>query len=384
MSAQPPTSLEGTHAPSQIELLWERYRPLVWTIVAAIALAMAGNYAWKYFQQKETNKEWSGLSQLVGLDEMYAEPRQPTPFYVPPSLTDALRDSDLAELEQGLSSAIDAQKPYLLLAIARKAMQEEKWDRAVAALDELESKYPNHVLVKTSDYPVQVRKPADSDAEPTNPPKKPELEPAVQGSPVSMMRQQIEAARSYATPEQFARIEPPADAPKVQFTFSNGASFVVALMPEYAPKHIEAFLSLAEAGHWVGMAVDEIIRPNDLAQQPREMHLGFASTKDDDRTKWITTEPAVKPVEFEASKLSHFAGAVSGRVEADDKSSADRFWIVADDAPRHDGERTVFGYVVEGLDQVARIAELSMSAQEEQRGRGRPAENVRITEVKKL
>lgn len=381
MSAQPPKVLEGTEAPSQIEFLWERYRPLIWTVVGALIVALGVNYGWRYYNQLQTNETWSRFATTAGLDELYTSVEQPMGWT---ALTDALENVELADLEKGLASANDSQKPYLLLAIARKAMLESAWERAESALAELESKYPNHSLVKTSDYPVQVREPVEDDTkEPANPQKRPELQPAEKGSAVSRMRAQLAAARAYSRPEQFAPIEPPADAPKVKFEFSNGTSVTLALMREQAPQHVEAFLELArrEGGYWTGMAVDEIRRPAQFNKQPREIHLGFASTREDDRTKWNTTEACEKEVEFEGSKLSHHPGAVSGRLGADGKSCADRFWIAADDAPVHDGERAVFGYVVEGLDAVKDIAEGALSAQDEQRGQGRPTENIRVTSV---
>jgi cyclophilin family peptidyl-prolyl cis-trans isomerase len=381
MSAQPPPALEGTQAPSQIEFLWERYRPLAWTILAAVLVALAGNYGWKYFQQKATDTTWSAFSAETGLDEAYTKEQRE---YVQTSLTEELRSSDLSMLEAAVATANEAQKPFLLLAIARKSMLDAKWDRAESALAEIESKYPTHSLVMSTNYPIQIREQLDPKAKPTNPQKPPDLKPAVAGSAVARMREEIGAARAYTRPAQFQWIEPVADAKKVKFDFSNGSSFTIALMPEQAPKHVEAFLKFAaegDGGFWKSMAVDEIHRPTEFAGQPREMHLGFASTREDDRTKWTTTDPSSQPLDFEPSSLSHFPGAVSGRNEADGKSCADRFWIVADDAPRFDGERSIFGYVVEGLDQVKRICDESMSAQDEQAGRGRPTENIRVTSV---
>lgn len=388
MSAQPPQALEGTQAPSQIEFLWERYRPLFWTVLVAILVAMGGNYGYKYYQQGKVDQSWSNFSTLVGLDRVYRE----EPRYLGMGLADglavvdALQTIDLASLERGLAGASEEQRPFVLLAIARKAMLETNWDRAESALSDLESKYPNHSLVKTSDYPMQTRQLLDPKAKPAQG-KTPELVPAVAGSAVARIRDQIKASRTYAAPAQFARIEPPATAKKVRFEFSNGRSFVIALMSEHAPKHCEAFLEFAsrENGYWTGMAIDEIQRTTKTMHQAREMHLGFATTREDDRTKWITTEPSEKPLDFEASALSHFPGAVSGRSEADGKSCADRFWIVGDDATQHDGDRVIFGYVVDGLDAVKAICDdSSLSVQDEQMGRGRPTENIRVTAVKVL
>jgi cyclophilin family peptidyl-prolyl cis-trans isomerase len=225
--------------------------------------------------------------------------------------------------------------------------------------------------------------PKDPEAKPT-PGKRPELLPARSGSAVSMMRAQIEEAKGYVAPPQFERVQPPTDAPKVKFELSNGDSFVIALMREQAPAHVESFLALAAEGYWKDMAVDEIQRPSEQLPFPRQMHLGYASTRADDRTKWITTEPSEHILDFEKNSLSHFPGAVSGNNEADGKSCADRFYVVADDAAMDDGGRVIFGYVVEGLDSIRDITAESMTAQEEQAGRGRPATTIRVTAVSVL
>ena len=263
-------------------------------------------------------------------------------------------------------------------------MMEGNWDRAESALKDIETKFPSHSLVMASDYPIQVRESVKRDPKtPDRPNKDPELKPTRPGSAVALVRDQIAAARSYAAPAHFARVAPPADAKRVKFELSNGTSFVIALMHDKAPKHVEAFLRLASeaGGFWKGMAVDEIRRPTGFMGQPREMHIGFETTKEDDRTKWTTTDPSKGILDFESNDLSHFAGAVSGRNEADGKSCADRFWISAEDAAQNDGERVVFGYVVEGLESVRAICDESMSSQEEQAGRGRPTANIRVTAV---
>ena len=195
------------------------------------------------------------------------------------------------------------------------------------------------------------------------------------------MRSQIEAAKSYVVPAQFAKVEVPADAAKVKYELSGGyGAFTIALLPD-APLHRDAFLKLAEAGFWKDIAIDEIRRPTKFSKTPHELHLGFESTKGDDREKWTVTDPSKNLVDFESNKLSHFAGAVSARNEADGKSCADRFWVVVDDAPKYDGERVIFGFVVEGLDNLKRACEATMTAQEEGQGQGKPSESIRVTSV---
>ena len=380
MSATPTPQVEGTETPSQIEFLWVRYRSLIWTLVAAVFCALGVNYFIKYFSQKEIDATWSRFSSSMCLDDSYADVEK-----AGDSLAKSLGSVELSQLEESLTKATPAQRPFFLIAIARKAVIAAQWEKAESALHELETKYPNHSLVRSSDYPIQVREeikaePKDPKAPPA-PPKKPEYKPAVKGSAVALIREQIAAAKGYAQPSQFSRVEVPPDAQKIKFEFSGGyQSVVIALMPQ-AAKHREAILKLAREGFWKDIAVDEIMRPARFLRQPMELHFGFESTKEDDRAKWKTTDPSKNLVDFEASDLSHFAGAVSARNEADGKSCADRLWISVDDAPRHDGERVIVGYVVEGLDNLKRICEATLSSQDEERGTGRPTENIRVTAV---
>lgn len=385
MSATPPSVLEGTQSPSQIELLWERYRSLAYVIVFAVIAALGVNYAVKYFNQKERDASWTSFVTSLGFEKTYTDSSKSFN-----SLTDLLRNVDLPTIEGSLSKALPAQKPFLLMALSRRAIIEKQWDRAESALKELETGFPNHSLVIASKYPIQTREevkdeePKDKVIPVQQKPKKQEWKPAVAGSAVAMVRQQIAAARGYAPPAQFARVEVPADAIKVKFELSEGfGSFVIALMPQ-APNHRDAFLKLVEGGFWKDIAVDEIRRPAKFFKQPLELHFGFESTKSDDRTKWNTTEPSKNTLEFETANLSHFAGAVSARNEADGKSCSDRLWICVDDNPSHDGDRVVFGYVVEGLDNLQRVCEAAMSTQEEEKGSGRPSANIRVTAVTKL
>jgi cyclophilin family peptidyl-prolyl cis-trans isomerase len=379
MSATPPSSLEGTQSPSPFEVLWERYKSLITTIIAAILLALVGNYAWKYYEQTGIDKKWSTFAVNIGISDTYVDYSK---AYEP--LSTALEGIELASLEAGLGTAEDSQRPYYLLAIARKAMLEADWERASATLGKLEAGYPKHPLVTQSKAPVQSRD--EKEPEEGAKPELPEFEPAVEGSVVSLMRSQIENARAFELPSSFAKPENPADAKKVKFTFGEYGSATIALMPQ-AEAHGKKFLELAQqegGAFWQGLAVDEIQRGTENFERPYAMHFGYASTKDDDRTKWTTTEPSENQVEWEKTGLSHFDGAVSARPEADGESCADRIWIHVDDQANLDGNRVVFAYVVEGLEVLREICEAGMSAEEEDRGVGRPSENIRITAVEVL
>ena len=379
MSATPPSSLEGSQAPSPFEVLWERYKSLIVTIIAAILLALVGNYFWKVSEQKAIDEKWSNFAASIGISDSYVDFSK---IYVP--LTTTLEDVEVATLQADLSSADATQKPYFLLAIARRAMLDQDWALAETTLSNLESEFPSHPLVVVSKAPVQSQDEKEPDEDATTP-QEPEFEPPVEGSVISLMRKQIANAKGFELPASFTKPEIPADAQKVKFTFGDYGSATFALMPQ-APVHAAKFLELAKAdgGFWNGLAVDEIQRGTESFERPYAMHFGFASTKEDDRTKWTTTEPSENQLDWEDTGLSHFDGALSARPEADGKSCADRIWVHVDDQANLDGSRVVFGYVVEGLDVLREICDAGMSAEEEDRGVGRPSENIRITAVEVL
>jgi hypothetical protein len=381
-TANPTSSAQGTQAPSQIELFWERYRSIIYVVLLAVLGALVVNYGWKKYSQGKVDAQWSQFAATVGLDTAYSDTDAQSD-----SVMDRLDAIDSAQLKAELAAASEKQKPFLLMAIARKAVRAKDWPAAEAALQELETKYPQHSLVKSTPHPVQaqefIKPDPTAQQAPGSKPKPIEWKPPVQGSAVSLVRAQIEKAKSYTPPSQFAKPEIPADAEKWKFELSGeSGSFTLALMPQ-TPLHRAAFHELASQAEpfWKGLAIDEIRRPAKNNEQPRELHLGLESSRSQNKDEWTDTEPSKHVVEFEKTKLSHFAGAVSGRNEKDGKSCVDRLWICVDDAPRYDGERVIFAYVVEGLDNLKRVCESTMTAQEEEAGRGKPADTIRIVNV---
>lgn len=390
---QPQAVPQALEAPNQINLLWERYRSLIYVVVLGILGAMGVHYYLRMRDQGRVDAEWATFAQSIGLKDAYGskeEMQSASDAYVAGGVA-SLKNLDLPKLESSFDAAPAHLKPYYLFAVACKAKLDKEFDKALQTLDKLSAAYPQHVLVKETEYPMQVRRPEPEkdDKKPPTANKKPTLKPALKGSSVQLLRDQIAAAKAFQMPAQFARVEVPADATKYKFETSKGA-FVIALMPQ-AKLHREAFMKLAESQtpFWEGTAVDQIRRATKSAKRPMELHFGFDSSRTEDRTQWASKEPSKHQVEFEDSNLSHFAGAVCGRPEADGdaggKSCVDRIWISVDDNAQQDGERVVFGYVVEGLDVLKSICELPMSStQEDESGEGRPNDLVRITKVSKL
>src|SRR5690606_32084611 len=125
MSATPPSTLEGTETPNPFEVLWDRYKSLILTVVTAVLLALIGNTVWTYMQQEAVSENWSEFSVNIGLAKAYGDADNSMN-----SLPEALEKIELADLEKGLADADGVQKPYFRLAIARKAMLAGNWERA--------------------------------------------------------------------------------------------------------------------------------------------------------------------------------------------------------------------------------------------------------------
>ncbi len=381
MSATPPPTIEGTEAPNPFEVLWDRYKSLIVTIITAILLALIGNTVWTYMEQDALSEKWSGFNVNIGLESFYIDSANASN-----AMSESLEGIEVADLEAALAAADEVQKPYFHLALARKAILMSDWDRAESALAAIETGYPKHDLVAVVAQAVQARDPKKPPEDGEEKPDEPVWVDAVDGSVIALMRKQIEAAKAFEMPAAFTKREIPADAQKVKFTFEDMGSFTVALMPG-APLHTQGLIDLVtkdDGAWWKGIAVDEVIRSTDAIDQGHSLHFGFESSKEDVRSKWTTTEPSTNLVEFEDTGLSHFAGALSARPEADGKSCFDRLWVSVTDESNQDGMRVVFGYVTEGLDVLENICQSNLDLQDEDRGQGRPTENIRISAVEVL
>jgi cyclophilin family peptidyl-prolyl cis-trans isomerase len=124
------------------------------------------------------------------------------------------------------------------------------------------------------------------------------------------------------------------------------------LFPNEAPKTVENFRENAEKGLYNGMAVHRAIK--DFIVQT-----GDPASKDESaREKWGLSEESTIPAEI---KLPHITGSVAmarrgDKVNPQRKSDSSQFYFVLGNMSGMDGQDTVFGQVVAGLDVLRRIA----------------------------
>lgn len=132
----------------------------------------------------------------------------------------------------------------------------------------------------------------------------------------------------------------------------DSGQIMFELFPEDAPKTVENFQANADKGLYNGMAVHRAIK--DYLVQA-----GDPASKDESaREKWGLSEDATIPAEI---KRPHTLGAIAmarrgDKVNPERKSDASQFYFVLGNMSAMDGQDTVFGQVVSGMDVLRRIA----------------------------
>ncbi len=140
----------------------------------------------------------------------------------------------------------------------------------------------------------------------------------------------------------------------------------IVLFPDLAPKHVESFLKLANSGFYNGTIFHRIL-PGFMIQG------GDPLTKDPaNKNKYGTGGPGYTvPAEF--SKVIHEKGILSAARTQDPNSAGSQFFIMVAKAPHLDGQYTVFGEVVKGVE----VAETIVSQPRDLRDN--PVERIEMT-----
>jgi len=124
----------------------------------------------------------------------------------------------------------------------------------------------------------------------------------------------------------------------------------IKFFPDVAPKHVENFKKLAREGFYDGLAFHRLI-PNGIIQG------GDPTTRGGDRSLWGTGLPNQPTVPAEFNSRPFVRGAVGAARKGNDRNSAtSQFFICLDAHPEWNGNYTVFGQVIEGLNNVQIIS----------------------------
>lgn len=129
-------------------------------------------------------------------------------------------------------------------------------------------------------------------------------------------------------------------------------TFRVEFFPNAAPGHVQNFITLAKSGFYDGTAFHRIA-PGFVIQGGDPLTANATS----DSSTWGTGGPGYT-IAAEFNDIPHKRGILSMARSSDPNSAGSQFFIVLQDADGLNGQYTVFGRVVEGMDVVDRIAAL--------------------------
>ncbi len=121
----------------------------------------------------------------------------------------------------------------------------------------------------------------------------------------------------------------------------------VKFFPDAAPNHVNSFLELAKSGFYNGTAFHRVI-PGFMIQG------GDPNSRNPDRRIHGTGGPEYN-IKAEFSNKPHKRGILSMARSGHPDSAGSQFFICVADAPYLDGQYTVFGEVVSGMEAADKI-----------------------------
>ena len=122
---------------------------------------------------------------------------------------------------------------------------------------------------------------------------------------------------------------------------TNHGRIIVGFLGDKAPKHVESFKSLVGKGFYDGTIFHRVI--------PGFMIQGG------DPTGTGTGGPGYQ-VKAEFNDVKHDRGILSAARSSDPNSAGSQFFLMHKNSPHLDGQYSAFGYVVDGMDVVDKIA----------------------------
>lgn len=154
--------------------------------------------------------------------------------------------------------------------------------------------------------------------------------------------------------------------PVVTIEMENGNKIKIELYPDIAPETVKNFVSLVDKGFYDGIIFHRVI-PGFMIQggDPQGTGMGGPGY-------------SIKG-EFTANgfrnDLKHERGVISMARTANPNSAGSQFFIMHQDAPHLDGQYASFGRVIEGMEEVDRIANVKRDY------RDKPLEDQRMKKV---
>ena len=125
----------------------------------------------------------------------------------------------------------------------------------------------------------------------------------------------------------------------------------IVFFPDKAPNHVQNFVKLAKSGYYNGTIFHRVI-PGFMIQG------GDPNTKDPKKPETYGLGGPSEKLKAEFNDTPHRRGIVSMARTNDPNSAGSQFFIVVKDSNFLDGQYTVFGEVVKGMDVADKIVNL--------------------------
>ena len=149
------------------------------------------------------------------------------------------------------------------------------------------------------------------------------------------------------TPQAFAEYED-----TIVVLETDSGRLIIEFFPQFAPNHVENFVTLSEDGFYTGTIFHRIIEGFMIqGGDPKSADPDFSMSE------WGTGDPGYS-IDAEFNNIEHKRGIVSMARSADPNSAGSQFFIVHKDSNFLDGQYTVFGRILtdESFETLDRIA----------------------------
>ena len=127
----------------------------------------------------------------------------------------------------------------------------------------------------------------------------------------------------------------------------------IELFSDVAPKHVERIKKLANDGKYDNVVFHRVI--DGFMAQTGDVKFGNSSSNDYDLTRVGTGGSNLSDLSSEFNDIPHLRGTLSMARSQDPNSANSQFFICFKDAPFLDRQYTVFGKVIEGMENVDKI-----------------------------
>ena len=138
----------------------------------------------------------------------------------------------------------------------------------------------------------------------------------------------------------------------IHMTLKDGL-VVIETRPDLAPKHVEQIIKLVSDGKYDGVVFHRVIEG--FMAQTGDVEFGNSSNESFNISRAGTGGSTLPDIEAEFSDANHGRGAVSMARAQDPNSANSQFFICFNDCSFLDGQYSIWGQVIEGMEYVDQI-----------------------------